>query len=267
MASTLGKRIALIDTEQKSASLYSDQFDFDVAELDPPYAPERFVEMIKVAEGEGYDVIVIDSITHEWSGPGGCLDIKDKLGGEFRHWKSVTPRHDAFIHAMLSSKAHIIATVRSKQGYSMEGKKVVKQGMEHQQRDSIDYEFTVCWDLTEQHMAEAKKDRTKLFDGRPELITPEVAGRLKAWLEGGEAPATVEKPKPVKKLVTPQEECETLFHGNEEIVKAYLVSIGWLAEGKGFLDLTTKRAEQCCKGAPSLLKKAKALADKEEVHV
>ncbi len=74
VASQLGKRIAFIDTEAGSASLYADRFDFDVLELSPPYAPERFTEAIEAAEQAGYEVIVIDSITHEWSGPGGCQD-------------------------------------------------------------------------------------------------------------------------------------------------------------------------------------------------
>jgi DNA polymerase III delta prime subunit len=195
VAAQLGKRIAFIDTEAGSASLYADRFDFDVLELSPPYAPERFIEAIEAAEQAGYEVIVIDSITHEWSGPGGCLDIKTKLGDRFQDWAKVTPRHDRFIQAMMRSKAHIIATVRAKQGYSMDEKgKVQKSGMDPQQRDGIDFEFTVCWSINAAHMAEAQKDRTRLFDGKPEVITAETGTRLAKWLSAGEAPAPVAEP-------------------------------------------------------------------------
>jgi DNA polymerase III delta prime subunit len=198
VAAELGKRIAFIDTEAGSASLYADRFDFDVLELSPPYAPERFIEAIEAAEQAGYEVIVIDSITHEWSGPGGCLDIKTKMGDRFQDWAKVTPRHDRFIQAMMRSKAHIIATVRAKQGYSMDEKgKVQKSGMDPQQRDGIDFEFTVCWNINAAHMAEAQKDRTRLFDGKPEIITAETGERLAKWLSAGEAPAPVAEAQPV----------------------------------------------------------------------
>ena len=188
VAAQLGKRIAFIDTEAGSASLYADRFDFDVLELSPPYSPERFIEAIEAAEGAGYDVVVIDSITHEWSGPGGCLDIKTKLGDRFQDWAKVTPRHDRFIQSMMRSKCHVIATVRAKQGYSMDERgKVQKSGMDPQQRDGIDFEFTVCWNINAQHMAEAQKDRTRLFDGKPEVITAETGKRLAEWLNAGEA--------------------------------------------------------------------------------
>lgn len=188
VAAQLGKRIAFIDTEAGSASLYADRFDFDVLELSPPYSPERFIEAIEAAEGSGYDVVVIDSITHEWSGPGGCLDIKTKLGDRFQDWAKVTPRHDRFIQSMMRSKCHVIATVRAKQGYSMDERgKVQKSGMDPQQRDGIDFEFTVCWNINAAHMAEAQKDRTRLFDGKPEVITAETGKRLAEWLNAGEA--------------------------------------------------------------------------------
>ncbi len=197
VASALGNKIAFIDTEAGSASLYADHFDFDVLEMSPPYSPERFIEAIEAAEDAGYDVIIIDSITHEWSGPGGCLDIKTKLGDRFQDWAKVSPRHDKFIQSMMRSKAHIIATVRAKQGYFMDERgKVQKSGMEPQQRDGIDFEFTACFNINAAHMAEAQKDRTRLFDGKPEVVTAETGKRLKAWLSTGEVVADAPKTEP-----------------------------------------------------------------------
>lgn len=189
LAKGLGGKIAVIDTENRSASLYSDMTDFDVLDLQPPYEPERYVEAITEAEQAGYDIIVLDSITPEWNGPGGCLEIKDRLGGRFQDWAKVSPRHDKFVQSMLRSKAHLIATVRSKQAYVIdEGtKKVTKAGMDPQQRDGLDYEMTVVFHLNQQHIASSNKDRTRLFDGRDAPITPETGARLLAWLNSGAA--------------------------------------------------------------------------------
>jgi hypothetical protein len=189
LAKGLSERIAVIDTENRSASLYSDVTDFDVLDLQPPYEPERYLEAIAEAESAGYGTIILDSITPEWNGPGGCLEIKDRLGGRFQDWAKVSPRHDRFVQAMLRSKAHIIATVRSKQAYVMDEntKKVTKAGMDPQQRDGLDYEMTVVFHLNQQHIASANKDRTRLFDGRDAPITDETGKRLLAWLNSGEA--------------------------------------------------------------------------------
>tara|TARA_S200002703_G_scaffold118308_1_gene103960 strand:+ start:1874 stop:2776 length:903 start_codon:yes stop_codon:yes gene_type:complete len=269
LASELGDRIAVIDTESGSASLYSDQFEFDVLEFQPPFEPERFIRAIEMAEEAGYDVVVIDSITHEWSGPGGCLDIKTKLGDRFQDWAKVSPRHDAFVQKMLRSSCHVIATVRSKQGYSMDERgRVKKQGMDPQQRDGIDFEFTVCWSINDKHLAEAQKDRTRLFDGRPEVISAETGKRLKDWLGGGEAKETPLKTTATGELEVPStdqplpllDELEMVFSDHLEVVCAFLRSIKWLKAGETLGDLSEKRQKQALEKAPSLLKKAQEAA-------
>jgi len=107
-------KIAVIDTESNSANLYAGLGNFNTLNLEAPYAPERYIEAIKTCERASVEVIIIDSITHEWSGKGGCLQIHEQLGGRFQDWAKVTPRHQAFIDAILQSKCHIITTVRKK---------------------------------------------------------------------------------------------------------------------------------------------------------
>lgn len=203
IAKGLGGKIAVIDTEKGSASLYSDRCDFDVLDLQPPYSPERYIEAIKAAEKAGYDVIVIDSTTHEWSGTGGCLELNEKTaqakfrGNTWSAWNETTPRHRSFIDAMLQSSAHIIATGRSKTetAQTEEGgrKKVVKLGMKTEQRDGFEYEFTVVLDITHDgHFAVASKDRTRLFSGDPKPISEATGQALRQWLETGAAPAVPE---------------------------------------------------------------------------
>lgn len=192
LASGLGKKIAVLDTEKGSAQLYSSEFEFDVCELSPPYTPESYIEAIKFAEEEGYDVLIIDSITHEWSGEGGCLDIQSKLGGKYQDWAKVTPRHNKFVESILQSSMHIIATARTKSDYGLtqdKGRmKVEKLGTKTEQRDGLEYEFTTVLRLNQNHMFEASKDRTHLFDSREGVVSNDHAKMLLDWLNDGEDP-------------------------------------------------------------------------------
>ena len=79
-------KVCVIDSERDSASIYSDFGEFNTISLDAPYSPERYIGAITAAEEAGMEVIVVDSITHEWNGPGGCLDLHAKLGGTFQDW-------------------------------------------------------------------------------------------------------------------------------------------------------------------------------------
>ncbi|NSX14037.1 ATP-binding protein [Cupriavidus taiwanensis] len=201
IAKGLGGRIACIDTEHGSASLYSDLADFDVMELTPPYTPERYIAAIREAEKAGYDTLIIDSTTHEWSGSGGILELVDQVaaakfrGNSWSAWNELTPRHRSFIDAMLQSRMHIITTARSKtetaQTEGPNGKKqVVKLGMKAEQRDGFEYEFTVVLDIVHAgHYATASKDRTGLFRGDALPITEETGRALLNWLESGAEPA------------------------------------------------------------------------------
>jgi hypothetical protein len=196
IAKGIGGRVAVLDTERGSASLYADQLDFDTLDLDPPYSPERFTEAIEAAESAGYETLILDSITHEWSGVGGCLELVDEIarakykGNNWSAWNDITPRHRAFLDAILRSKMHIIATMRSKTETAQQeqnGRKVVvKLGMKAEQRDGAEYEFTTVLDLVHDgHFAVASKDRTGLFGGDPKPITEQTGADLLAWLNTG----------------------------------------------------------------------------------
>jgi hypothetical protein len=205
LALGLGGKIAVVDTERESASLYSHLADFDTLNLAAPFTPERYIEAIKAAEEAGYDTLIIDSITHEWSGVGGCLELVDQVarakykGNTWSAWNDVTPRHRALIDAILHSPMHIIVTLRSKtetaQTEENGRKKVVKLGMKAETRDGFEYEMTVVLDLIHDgHFATATKDRTGLFsDANPQPITVDTGAQLKAWLEAGAEPPKVER--------------------------------------------------------------------------
>lgn len=213
MASGMGGKIAVIDTERSSASLYSHLVEFDALDLAPPYTPERFIQAIEAAEEAGYDILVVDSITHEWSGVGGCLELVDEVarskykGNSWSAWNDITPRHRSFLDKMMASNLHIIATMRSKTDTAQvdEGgrKRVVKLGMKSEQRDGAEYEFTIVLDLVHDgHFAMASKDRTGLFAGDPKPISAETGQRVIDWLNSGE-PLKPETPKAESGGITP----------------------------------------------------------------
>ncbi|NBX73238.1 MAG: hypothetical protein EBQ89_02950 [Alphaproteobacteria bacterium] len=208
LAKGLGGRTVVIDTEEGSSDLYDTLHDFDVIDLRPPFSPERYIEAIAAAEQAGYDVIIVDSVTHCWSGAGGCLEIlEDVAKAQFRGntWSAfsvITPRWRAFVDKLLRSPAHVICTGRSKTETAQVDdhgkKKVAKLGMKLEARDGLEFEFTCVLDLIHDgHYATVSKDRTGLFAGDPKPITVETGKRLADWLAGGhELPTPVSQPEP-----------------------------------------------------------------------
>ena len=172
VACAMGQRVAVIDTEKGSASRYADKFGFDVLELES-FEPERYVAGIHEAEAAGYDVIVVDSLSHAWFAEGGVLEGVDKkagkTGNKFTAWADATPRQNALVRAILGCKAHIICTMRSKAEYVLEpnaqGRTVPRKvGMAPIQRDGIEFEFDVFGELTTDHELSITKTRCPALD-------------------------------------------------------------------------------------------------------
>lgn len=207
-------KIAVIDTENGSASLYEHLGDFNVIDLAPPFSPERYMDAIDACVSGGMEAIIIDSSSHEWSGPGGCLEINEKLaqaryrGNTWSAWNETTPRHDAFVQKVLHCEAHIITCTRSKMETIMgEDKKIKKVGMKDIQRDGWEYELTVSLSIDrDTHMTVASKDRTELFEGKePFKITEQTGLMIKDWCDKGIVP---EKPKELD-YISLLDDCKT----------------------------------------------------------
>jgi len=185
------QKIAVIDTENDSASLYSHLGEYKTLSLRPPYTPARYIEAIKTCEEAGMEVIIIDSITHVWKGQGGLLEYQNSLGGRYQDWAKATPLYQQWLNAILQSKCHIITTNRKKQGYNMitEGNKtkVEKAGLDDEIRDGYEYEMAVALEIiNDKHLARASKDRTQLFVDKPEfIITVETGKAIIEWCNLG----------------------------------------------------------------------------------
>jgi hypothetical protein len=215
-------KIAVIDTENGRGDIYSDLGDYNIITLEAPFSPERYIEAIKSCEEAGMEVIIIDSISHEWEGQGGCLEINESLanakyrGNTWSAWNETTPRHRKFIEAIISSTAHVITTVRNKVDTIMtEDKKVKKVGIKEITREGFEYEITVNFNIDrDTHKALPSKDNTRLFEGKdPFVITAETGKALIDWMKSGK------KVKPVKKEVEVTKDDIVVFLTEEGIAK------------------------------------------------
>lgn len=192
-------RVLVIDTEHGSASKYADLFEFDVVELDD-HTPTNYAEAIHYAVSAGYDAIVLDSLSHAWNGSNGALEQVDNAakragggGNAFGVWRNVTPLHNAMIQAIVSSRIHLIATMRSKMDYVQEkdahGKTTIRKvGLAPVQRDGMEYEFDVVADLNQDNEMVVSKSRCPSLTGKVfNHPGADVAAILSGWLSDGTA--------------------------------------------------------------------------------
>lgn len=231
-----GSKVALIDTERGSASKYADRFAFDVLEL-VKQDIDTYVQAIEAAQAAGYEVLIIDSLTHAWHE---LLAEVDKLaatkfrGNTWSAWSEGTPKQRQLVDAILSFDGHVIATMRTKTEWlvetSSDGKmKPLRVGLAPQQGKGIEYEFDLLMELTPEHVATVLKDRTgKYQDKIIDKPGEDLGAELAAWLSEGAAP----KPKP-----TPEPVNENGLTPEQIIAKNRALLIGRIE------DLNSQRAE------------------------
>lgn len=184
-------KIAVIDSENCSADLYSHLGSYNVVSISKPFTPEKYIQAIELCESSGIETIIIDSISSEWEGSGGILELHGNMpGNSFTNWSRLTPRHNSFVQKMLQCQMHVIATIRSKQDYVLnekDGKFIPeKVGLRAVTREGMDYEFTVVLDLDIKHYATASKDRSGLFMDKPMfIINEEIGVQVREWCNEG----------------------------------------------------------------------------------
>lgn len=216
IATGLGGKIAVIDTERNSACKYSDRFDFDVCNATKPS-----IENLKmfIEEAKSYDILIIDSMTHAW------LELlqevekiaKTKFGGNtWSAWSEGTPKQMSLINALLDFPGHIIATMRTETNWTTttndKGKVVpVRVGEAPKQGKGIEYEFDMLMQISSEHDALVIKDRTGKFQDEVIPMPDENFGKsLGEWLKEGKKEEKKE-PETVAecKSITPTEIMET----------------------------------------------------------
>ena len=210
-------KICIVDTENGSAKLYAN-FNvpntnyhigkFFTVPLKPPYEATKFIESVHACEEADMEVVIIDSLSAYWQGEGGALDKQGKIaartGNSYTAWRDVTPEYNRVIDTILQSSCHVIMCSRAKMDYVQEknanGKTVVRAvGMGLQSRDGLEYEASLHFMISvPDHIVNATKDRTGLFDGKYFIITPETGKEIYRWLSSGVPEAPKEAPAPVK---------------------------------------------------------------------
>lgn len=267
IASGLGEKIAFIDTERGSASLYSDLIDFDVLEL-PDFSVDTYISAINQAVRLNYDVIIIDSVTHAWDLIKEDADKYGKGGNSWSGWAHATPIYKKFIDAIVSCNAHIIACARAKtqwgtEEYESHGRlkiKPVRIGLAPEQKGNIEYEFTLAATLDNEHNACFIKDRTSKFLDKV-IKNPgyDLGVELLQWLNEGEE---------IKK-VTPEQ--LVIFDKLIKEIKAPPDRVQMGLDSKGFSkkeDMTEEAAQEWIDAMQNTIqtrlekeKKAKELGD------
>lgn len=240
-------KVAVIDTENGSADLYAHLGGYGVITLTPPFTPQKYVEAITLCEKAGIEVIIMDSISHCWDY---LLDYHSSLAGNsFTNWAKIKPLEKIFLEKILHSPCHIIATMRTKQDYVLnqkDGKMVPeKVGLKSVQRDGLDYEFTLVFDVDIKHFAVSSKDRTGLFMGQPEFIISEETGKMILdWCKSGSHSSLHEGKGGNKSLpaVQPEEAFEFSLQEDKRSV---------LSENAS--EKEVYEAIQCCNTVPELV--------------
>lgn len=191
-------KIGLIDTEHQRSMLYVGQTFNDVEiggflhiDFTPPYTTERYSQAITALKDEDCEVIIIDSLSHQWTGEGGVIDEHSNMtGNSFQNWGKLSSETTDLIKALTSNDIHILTTMRTKTEYVVEpnekGKMAPRKiGTKPVQKDDMEYEFIINFNIDMDHVATTSKDNTGLFSDKSRMLNKDSGSQLYKWLELG----------------------------------------------------------------------------------
>ena len=191
------QKIGVVDTEHRRSQIYAGTTITDLKihpfyhiDLQAPFSPSRYDEAIRALKNGGCEVVIVDSLSHAWDGEGGLLEMQQQAGGNFQAWAKVKPHIQSFIKSLTENDVHILASMRTKQDYQVEqgetGKLDIKKlGLKPIQKDDLEYEFMIVWQLDQDHIARTTKDNSGIFENQPAKVTPEHGSKLFKWLDQG----------------------------------------------------------------------------------
>jgi hypothetical protein len=179
------EKIALIDTDYRTANLYSYFGPFNTVSLSAPFTPQKFNDALTLCERAGIEVIIIDTLSAEWCGSGGIVETLKEEGEEALLW------HQSLLEAIKESSCHIIATLQVEEGYRLTiagtKREVEKYGLRPLQKEDIHYHFHTVLSLDMKHRAKSLKDRASFFEEHNSVVlTEELASLYARWIGEGE---------------------------------------------------------------------------------
>ncbi|MCM3211646.1 AAA family ATPase [Bacillus licheniformis] len=217
-------KIGVVDTEHRRAKLYANlQFDdvrigsFKHIDFTPPYTTERYQMALEAIKEAGAEVVIIDSLSHNWAGEGGIVEKHGEMqGNSFQNWGKLAPETTKLIKTLTQNDVHILATLRTKTEYvvepNSEGKMAPRKvGTKPVQKDEMEYEFMLNFNIGIDHLAETSKDNTRMFEGSSFKLNPEVVRKLYQWLELGIDVKAEEEAERIRLI----DEIKTIVAGNE----------------------------------------------------
>lgn len=265
-------KILMANTEGSRGLYYANEFEYDIVDIDPPYTPEIFIELIDYAVEQEYDILVMDSVSPEWEGKGGCLEMQAMLGGRQTDWKTITPRHNKFLESIEKSPIHIVATIRGKDQYEIDkddkGKVSVKKlGLGTRQREGFEFNFSCTFAIDQKtHIATAQKDNTHIFEGSAgEVLTEKYGERIIDWANSSDVAPS--KNYVVENTEEQREQQEKLFTETRDKIKEIAMALneaGRVEEYNNVLSmlLPGKRVSECTiEDLPVMVRILDTLAD------
>lgn len=261
------EKIGVIDTEHKRSLLYADAKvgkteigEFMHIDFEPPFTVARYTEAFNMFKQHGAEVIIVDSMTHAWSGEGGILEQVERIQQgnpkmQMQAWNQVKPLEKTFLRLLTGNSVYVIGTTRSKQAYDMSkdenGKtQIVKLGLKPDQKDSLEYEFAVAFRIDENHFAEATKDNSNLFNNGFQ-ITKETGHQIYEWSSEG-----IDLEKVRDDLISRITELSSLSEGHEQL----FVELHSKLNSQPLINIKTKTLERM----EELLSKIEVTDDPDE---
>lgn len=192
LAGNNADKVVMIDTENRRGSLYADslpgQDRFRIIDFYAPFSPARYIQAIEAACNAGAEVVVIDSVTHEWESEGGCEWIANQT--RFPDWKRAKAEHKRFMTYMLQCPAHVIACTRAREKVDFSDPKNPRPlGIQPIQEKNFSYEATVSLMMHDQgHRQDVLKCPAELqvVLGRGQGYLGASDGlALRNWVDGG----------------------------------------------------------------------------------
>jgi len=188
-------KIIGIDTENRRMSLNADclpgKARFRVCEFYAPFSPSRYIEAIDACIQAGAEVIVIDSVTHEWESEGGCEWIAHAANSRMPDWKRAKAEHKRFMTYMLQSPAHIICCTRAREKTDFTDPKNPRSlGLQPIQEKNFSYEATVSLMMLDsgarQDVLKCPAELTKILGRGRGYLTAKDGLALRSWVDGAE---------------------------------------------------------------------------------
>lgn len=223
----LWSKIGVADTEHKRSLLYWNEVFNDVRigeflhiDFTAPYTTERYNMAVKALKDSGCEVVIIDSLSHNWQGEGGIIETHSNMSGNsFQNWGKLSSETTNLVKTLTRNDVHILCTMRTKTEYAVEenaqGKMAPKKiGTKPVQKDELEYEFMINFNIHMDHTAETSKDNTRLFEGEQLTLNEDVGRKLYRWLELG---VDVKAEQEAERLLEEKERQE-LIHVIKEMI-------------------------------------------------